>query len=259
MDEFMGLTKNMFFEKWKNANWIIGIDFLALIVIYLMQIVRDGFSNMVPNYFFALFIFSLVIVNIVGIVMFARSNERVLTSNNYRLIPTSATKLYFTNLLTTFISFIYLWILESVVGGIVYALSGINHQTMSFAGINTTEDWGMAGRFYLFLILSIILIWSAITLIHLLASWISSFLPFGKQKFVTFILYLVVIWLSSVIFNFTTSGVFKLLYNFGTGRVVSISSFNSIMNVGSGISFAWIAIFTVVNIYLLKRWTETKR
>jgi len=68
-----------------------------------------------------------------------------------------------------------------------------------------------------------------------------------------------VIWGASVIFNFTTANVFKALYNFGTGNVDSISSVNDVMWIESGICFIWIVILTVVNIYLLKRWTETKR
>jgi len=259
MSEFIGLSKNMISEKWKYANWIIGIDFLALFVISLMQAVKTSFGTGILSYIFTLFIFSLVLVNIVGVIMFARSNERILTSNNYRLIPTSETKLYFSNLLTTFIAFLYLWILESVVGGIIYSLSSHNSMNMSYDGIRTAQDWAMAGKFYLFLALSIILIWSAVTLIHLLTNWIGGFLPFGKQKFVTFILYLVVIWAASAIFNFTTANIFKTLYNFGTGEIDNLSSLNSILGVGSGIMFAWIVVFTVVNIYLLKRWTETKR
>lgn len=259
MSEFMGLSKNLMWEKWKLMNWILGIDLIALVAILLLRILTEGFSGaLTSSDSFSMFIFSLVVVNMVSFIMLARNNERVLTSNNYRLIPTSETKLYSSNILTTFIAAIYLQILEMVVGVILYFING----NASFPGeppVGTTGNLGIFFQILLLTILIPIMVWSGITLVHLLINWISGFLPFGKQKLVMFILYFAVTWLTLVIFNFATGNIFRLIYGDGHMMQFTLGKLSNTLWISSGIIFVWVVIFTALNIYFLKRWTETNR
>lgn len=261
MTEFTGLSKNLITEKWKLMNWIVGIDLIALVGVYLLRIITGGFDGTVmPGYFFSLFAFSLGMVNIISFILLSRNNEHVFTSNNYRLIPVSDTKLYFSNILTTFLAYVYLQILEGILGTIIYFMSGENFGNM----MNGNVDFVIVLQILLLIVLGPILLWSAITLIHFLINWISNFLPFGRQKFVTVILYFVVTWISVSIFNYITANIIKLLYRggfFGGEREImdTLSQVSGTLWVVVGVTFVWVALFTAINIYLLKRWTETIR
>ncbi|MGQ2376609.1 hypothetical protein [Companilactobacillus zhachilii] len=253
MTEFRGLVRNLMSEKWRMMNWIIIVDLIFLVVIDLLRLFTNGWNvSLISEYSVNVFYFSVVIANFVGFILISRSNEQVFTSNNYRLIPVSDTKLYFSNILTTFFAFTYLQIIEAVIGNIIYFASGTTKFDNSSMNILTFF------QITLLIIFSTILLWTAITVIHFLMNWISAFLPFARQKFVSFILYIVTAIVGVGIFNVTTAKFFEMVYSNSQGNV-SLHQLSNVIWLILGIIFAWIAIFTVLNIYLLKRWTETIR
>jgi len=259
MTEFTGLTKNLISDKWRLMNWIVLVDLMFIVVIDILRLFNGGWDGvLIPKYIVAFFGGSAGIANFIGFILLSRNNERVLTSNNYRMIPVSDTKLYFSNLLTTFAAFIYLQILEGVVGVILYFISGN-------AGTFTDADFtGVAslvrGLVYVLIIISPILFWSAITAVHLIINWISGFLPFRRQKFVNFILELVVTILSLIIFNFTSGKVFKMFFeNLQGTNISSQGQLVSAISIAIGVTIIWIVVISLINLYLLKRWTETVR
>ncbi|WP_338233036.1 hypothetical protein [Companilactobacillus muriivasis] len=257
MTKFMGLTSNLMSEKWRMMNWIIIADLIFLVVIDLLRVVTGGWDgNLIPEYFLGTFMVSLGMANLVGFILLTRKNEHVFTSNNYRLLPISDTKLYFSNLLTTFAAFAYLQILEAVIGTIIYFISGQSEFTLTPS--RPDEPVGTLFLIIILAILSTILLWAAITVVHFVINWISGFLPFGRQKFVSFILYFVVTVLGIMIFDYTTGKVFTGIYSSAQG-VTTLAQLTNVVWLGIGITVAWIVIFSAINIYLLKRWTETVR
>ncbi|WP_119326634.1 hypothetical protein [Companilactobacillus musae] len=258
MNEFVNLSKNLMRDKWKLINWVTIFELIAFVAIYLLRLVTGGWNGeIMPTYFVGVFAFETGIVSFVGFIMLSRSNEHVFTSNNYRLIPISDTKLYFSNILTTFLAYVYLQILGVVIGNIIeFMTAGGVGQMPKLSG----EDLMTMGQFILLTIIGMILIWTGITLVHFLINWIGGFLAFGRQKLVKFILYVVVTFVGLVIFNYTTGSVFKFVYeNMTPEGINNLNQFNNVIWISIGVSAIWLVIFTVLNIYFLKRWIETIR
>ncbi|CAJ1187603.1 hypothetical protein [Companilactobacillus paralimentarius] len=258
MSNFWGVSKNLMWNKFKLMNWILVIDAIAIVVIFFINLFKMGYSSfeLIP----VLFVSSIMIVNLVSVVMLARVNERVLTSSNYRLIPISDTKLYLSNILTTFLATVYLWIVETVINGLV-DLIAITIKYSKYKQLNgnvSSQDIMAAIQFLLFMALATIVIWSGITLIHFIVNLVSGFLPFGRQKFVLFLVYLVVIGLSLWAFNYVMFNIFTAFYQNGF-QIDTVRQLNSTLWIGSGIACVWIVLFSVINIYLMKRWIETVR
>lgn len=254
MTSLMNVSKNLIFEKWKLMNWVFGIDAIAVIGIYLLMLIKGQLN---ANNVMGTAVLSFGLVNFVVFILLSRSNEHILTSNNYRLIPVTDTKLYLGNILTTFAAFIYLQILEGVVEVIIAGASGQFNSTEY--GIKGAIDFGTVIQILLLLVLMPLLLWSAITLIHLLISWIGGFVPFGSQKFVRFVLYLVVTWLGLTVFRIITGAIFKMISSTLSEGISSLSQFNTVTWLGLGVMFAWVVVVTLINIYLQKRWVETIR
>lgn len=261
MTEFMGLSRNLIHDKWKMMNWIVVVELIAFVVIYLLRFITGGWNGQfMPGYFMALYAFETFMVSLIGFIMLSRSNERAFTSNNYRLIPVSDTKLYFSNILTTVLAYLYLQIIEAVIGNIIMFSSGMGPNFNLIQPEIGGSEVGIMFEIFILTILGAILLWTGITVIHFLISMITGFLPFGKQKFVTFILYFVVTWVALLIFNFTTGKVITFIYhNVSLEGISNMAQLGGVLGLSIGITFIWVVIFTAINLYLLKRWTETIR
>lgn len=258
MSDFFGVSKNLMWNKFKLMNWILVIDAIAIVVIFFINLFKMGYSSF--EFIPVLFVSSIMIVNFVSVVMLARVNERVLTSSNYRLIPISDTKLYLSNILTTLLAMVYLWIVETVINGLVDLIAMIIKYSKykQLSGNISSQDIMAAIQLLLFMALATIVVWSGITLIHFIVNLVSGFLPFGRQKFVLFLVYLVVIGLSLWAFNYIMINIFTAFYQNGF-QIDTVRQLNSTLWIGSGIACIWIALFSVINIYLMKRWIETVR
>lgn len=252
MSEFLGLSKNMLWQKGRLMTIVVLIDLIVLVVTAVMSLIGSG-----KTYLEAQFVGSLLIVNTVSFILLSRSNERLLTSNNYRLVPASDTKLYFSNILTTFVAFIYLQLIEAVVGIVMHLIRNTKIDDVSYT--TGSMDFAWLAEFILLMILGMILVWTGITFIHLVINFISGFLPFGRQKFFLFILTVVVIWAAMSLFSFATGNIFSAVSGDGHGVAFDLNRMKTIGLLTIGIFAAWDVVLSGINIYLLKRWTETVR
>ena len=150
----------------------------------------------------------------------------------------------------------YLQILEVVLGTIFYFIS--RQSDFNLAAGEIKGSVGTVTLMWLLMTLTMILIWMGITSVHFLINWIGGFLPLARQKFVNFILYIVVTVVGVMIFNYTSGNVFRVIYS-GSQGITTLSQINNVIWLGIGIVVVWGVIFTALNIYLLKRWTETVR
>lgn len=241
------LITTMFRKKAASVHIVIGIQLIATVVSMIGLLWQHQFDATAPMVFSASF---ATIAVIVLFILLSRRTERVWTSNVYRLIPTSDTRLYLANICSTLLDFLYFIILEVV---IITACSLTNIGAVNFPTDQSIFPY--AASISILMLALIIYGWVFISLVHLIGRAITSFLPEGHHKIVNLVLYVVVVAIVWKILDMIDSGrnmLFSSLYNNDNHIVFGVLSF-------SGYLLIMIVIMSLLNIYLLKNWVETKQ
>lgn len=196
------------------------------------------------------------VVYLVLFVEMARFTERAFVSDSIRLMPLNDTKLYLANLTASMVAFLYgvlLQVLLHVVGGLLswHAFSKTLSE-MWVAHPGNYPIWVIVLSILCLMFLVLVMMWTTISLIHLVTTSISLFLPASRQKAVQVILYIfvtfVILYIAQLVFRAPT-GTMSALHTTSTGAGPVL------------INLIWIAVVIVIesllNVLMLKRWVET--
>ncbi|WP_225359737.1 ABC transporter permease [Loigolactobacillus backii] len=248
MTKILALTTNLFRKKSNSVHAIVGLQLLALVITLINMLWKHTFDRIDP---IGLTLSYGFLAGLILFILLARRTEHVWTSSSARLLPITDTKLYLANLGSTLLSFIYFLVLELIIGGIcsIGALSDIHASFQQILPYTATS---------LTTILALTLYgWAFISLVHLLGVTISTWLPEMRSKFIYFVLYVVVGILLLKILSTMGNLLGKFVTPLFTGQ------YNATINPGllsfSGILFLITIVFSLLNIYLLKNWVETKQ
>lgn len=242
------VSKGLFKNKFKMISWILGIHILIILVTQIWNSFRTnpGITSFTGGVFIAM---------AVGIFTMARANELVYVNDKYRLIPISDATLYSSNMLTSFFGLVYLMIGEFVVYVASVAIFPNDYDRFMVRSFNSVQQYYFKAEIVVAFILGIIVVWTGITALHLLINWVNDFLPFRSQSFVKAIVAVIIVWLFMIPFNFITSNVLRIM-----GINDLDSSFGAVSRVlysGMAMMVIWIVIFTVIDLYLLNKKSET--
>ncbi|KRO00023.1 hypothetical protein IV57_GL002038 [Companilactobacillus kimchiensis] len=194
---------------------------------------------------------------VLGIVILTVMNEGIYSRDKYRLIPVTDGTLYFGSMLTAIVSFVYLMAGEIVIYIVSYKIAPNPYDKIMIGDFNSVQQYLFKFEALVAFILGVILVWSGITLLHLLVEGINDFLPFRNQSFVKIILAIVIIWIFMIPFNFITENVLRLM---GINNLdSSFSAVTHVMYASMGMMVIWTIIFTIINLYLLNKWSETTK
>ncbi|MQS77327.1 hypothetical protein FHL06_13510 [Lactobacillus halodurans] len=120
---------------------------------------------------------------------------------------------------------------------------------------NSTQQYLFKFEILVAFVLGIMVVWAGVTALHLLVNWVNDFLPFRSQSFVKVIVAVVVVWLFMIPFNFVTGNVLRIIGFNDLNN--SFASVNRVMYSSMAMMIIWIAIFTIINLYLLNKKAET--
>ena len=248
MTKFFDLSKALFQEKFRLANQVLGFSALAAVVITLYEMVRIAAA---PGALFATFESVLGLASMLLYILLTVRNERVYTASTYRLIPVSNGKLYWANLITTFLSFAYFGLCS-----VIFALIFHWHMTIkAFVDGFSGSTFMLTVSIILTLIFAVLNFWALITLVHLLTEMISNFLPRAGQRISKIILVVVILYIFGRIVELI-SNVLILIAQHHT----------ALLNANADLQFylspvyviITLLIFSAINIYLLSSWVEAK-
>ncbi|MFD1472257.1 hypothetical protein [Companilactobacillus mishanensis] len=260
MTSFGSLFKALSGEKFRNSNFIILIELLYVIVILGLSVFHGASidlqlsTGILAGAAFIFMSFEFIRLTVLS--------EKKYTSSTYRLIPVSDTKFYLTNLLSSFVNFVYVGLVQ----GILFAIAiftnwnELNHllsnmsTEVNFSKINTADIFkGFAAMIFVLLAIAI-LTWTTINLIHLLSKAASNFLPRTGKNLLTFILYVLVIGLVFRVVGFFTDQ-FSNSMQFFTGPGYNANYLGIWINTLIFLVIA--AVEAVISIYLNYRWVDT--
>jgi len=250
MSSFGRISKIFLKERLKFINLIFIIDILG--GLYLMALNQFFGETKTVSYSGGIFM-SIV----VGVCLLIFINENSYDNNKYRLIPVSDKTMYFSSLLMSIVALLYLIAGETIFYLIEYKLVPNEYDSIMIGNFNTTQQYLFILESILEIILGIIFIFTAVTVIHMLINWISNFLPFRNQTIVKCVVAFIVVIVLGIPFEYITSNALNVM---GINNLnSSFSAVSHVMYASMAIMVIWSIIFTIINVYFFRRWSETTK
>lgn len=244
MNSVLGVSKYLIWNKFKLMSFILLVNIIELILLVPL----DWGSMFSQNYPLGKVIFSSLIVYLLGALFLIRENEQVFLNSKYSLIPVTEIKIYFSNLTTTFLIYLYFWILETSIFLTAFWLIDSDSLIFHLQSIVKMGQIGLIIKAITMSLLAIILIWTLSTFVHL----VSQLLPLQNQKLTTVIFYLLV---AVLIFYIG----YINIWNLDTMRVDwYIEVKNHVFSRTVGFDLIGIVTLTVLNIMILKKYSSIK-
>jgi hypothetical protein len=248
MSSVLGVTKDLMWKKFKLVNLILFFDVIVVGLILTTGILR----NKLISYGEGVLVLCACVVYFSGVILLVWENEKILSSNRYRLIPLSESKLYFVNLITACLAYFYLGILAT---GIFIFSSYTQMKTDIFLHFVIATDMQL-DTFVMdsvITILGIILIWTSSTTIHLLLEYVSDFFNFDSRRGINICLNIVILLLASTVVFLTLTQMSRI----GMNRYQDVP--NNSFEIVCLLDVFGIISSSVVNLILLNNFSETTR
>ncbi|GEO58243.1 hypothetical protein [Companilactobacillus bobalius] len=244
MNSALGVSKHLIWNKFKLMSFILLVNIIELVLLVPL----DWGSMFLQSYPLGKVIFSSLIVYLLGALFLIRENEQVFLNSKYSLIPVTEIKIYFSNLITTFLAYLYFWILETSIFLTAFWIIDNDSLIFHLQSIVKMGQIDLIIKAITMSLLAIILIWTLSTFVHL----VSQLLPLQNQKLTTVIFYLLV---AAMVFYIG----YINIWNLDTMRVDwYIEVKNHIFGRTVGFDLIGIVVLTVLNIMILKKYSSIK-
>lgn len=254
---FWQMTK----ERVRQVTQLIEIDLGVIAVLVVMRLLGRlstedvlGFSTL----------FGLITV-MVGFFAQAQSQEQVWVQNRWRLVPITDWKLYCASTLSNLATSVYLWAVIAAVTTVEVLVSGVK-------GYWSNTDLTVLATVLILVLVVLVLLWTLISLEHMLTIMITDFLPGMQEKWLRRVIILVSIVVSLKLVDWFFTGLGWLIKATGISgasldSAVTFSGSGMTMH-GTVLADLWLSIgvfigavlvLGVLNCYLLSHWVETKQ
>lgn len=254
MTKFTQLTKTLLWDRFKRINRIMLLMLLAIVVTLIASAFTHGFSNLSDSLmgttaFWSFIAFWAVVIRL------AMLNESIYTHDSNRLIPVTDIKLYSSSLCASLLSFLYFEVIQFVLGFVtsLWKNSTSNYHITSNIGtsINGTPAWVSVLILVLILIAGTVMMWTTISIIHLIMMSIATYLPVGRQRIIRAILYIIV----TLIIVRLTVGAFAIFNNIINFNNLQFGVVNELLALLAVVLM--VVIESVINVLLMNRFVET--
>ena len=195
MQEFKTLFGQIFKLKRKYVYSAIFFEIIATIVLSILMIFQNAASPAQTPLIASSA--SFFMIDLYLLFTIAKQNNQILMSQTWRLVPVSSTKLFFSSILTSIVSFLYLWLLQLVWGIFTFIPFWIDVSTTNknfyFSGIDFSSLFNLSERQWrilievmiqmlLILFLFAVFIFVLSIMVRTFSEVISDFVPTSKEK-----------------------------------------------------------------------------
>ncbi len=250
MTSFGRLLVTMWQEKNRTMYQMTGFGLIALVVFTLYSLFKGSTLSVMASISVVVFMFLTVIL----FILLARDQEHVWTSNSYRLIPVSDTKLYIANVLATVLTFVYFYVLELVIM-VICDISEIGSLASTGSGY-----WAQIFSGQLLMLTILLFGWIFISTIHFVIVSVSAFLPAFRQRVIRIILAVVIFIVVVNIVNWLQKLMSQVLSNMFSSSLLGVSDMTQLTTallLGALYFVISSVVLSALNVYLMKRWVET--
>lgn len=211
MVNFNRLFSQLFKQKSKTTYFIFMIQLATVLVISFFFIFKSTFKSLIGFLMavIALIIGTSLIAEFIYLIITSWQNEKINRSQTWRLAPMSAGKIYLDNTLSSFVAYMYLFVLQVIscllLVGLSYSISGqfrhvintgFGHLTKDDIWINmawSSINWTLVLESFVFFILLSLAFYITVSFFNFSTRAIIDFLPGMSSKFVVGIVRLILI------------------------------------------------------------------
>lgn len=256
MTSFKNFFSALMGEKFRNVNFILLINIVAIVISVIWAMINGNFTNAT---FFQYTMTWSFLAMLVGFIRLTVLHEKIYTRDSFRLIPVGDIKFYLTNLLTSFVGIFYMCAIELVLSAATAAINWQQYvdEFKLMAQMYGSQNLDIGRLVWTFVAMIIIMLavtvlaWTTISLIHLLGRAGGSFLPSSQSRILNFVVYIVVIFIVLRVVGF----IMDMVQN----STNMLTNTNDIWNFSLFVIGILVvaAIEAAVNIYLMSHWVET--
>lgn len=191
MTSTKALFKQMFLQKRRYANLVLLVQVFAVAFMFLMGIIFRGNNNPINsiseaivginnNVWTAILGLGAITTFFADITFFGLmcwQNEKINSSQTWQLIPASSSKIWIINIVSSLAECAYIFIIQVVIGSIVFIIDIYSSHSNWFAGSFSGNDiWNLVEELLVLVGLGLI-IFTFVSLINFLTKAITDQLP----------------------------------------------------------------------------------
>lgn len=264
MTSFGAILKQMLKTKSKGVYIAIGLQLIGAIISSVLFMINN---HSVPVVIVPLIHFVTwgVAAGFCYFIYTIFQNEKINTSQTWRLIPISDTKFYLSNILSAVITYIYFLAIELiavlVLVAVVFFSNSAEHN--KFFAVNAPADfwanfdWIIVINVVCILLLTGILTYLTFSLINFSSRTIIDFLPIAKSRAILIVTRLIIVSIVFILVSKIGSSLTSLIQWLLMHNRAGSSQYVSLFYVDISLAII-ILIFGAVNIWLINKFVEAK-
>lgn len=213
MNTFKSLNKQLFVQKRRYAHLILLVQAFAIVFLTILFSINSnnkdsigmafklGFSNSGHNFFaipFGIAAISSILGDLIITGLLCWQNEKVNNSQTFQLIPFSTNQIWLTNLFSSLLICIYIFIIQLVFCWLlaipleIYDKGNIFKATAIVLGIDHGDFSGILQTLE-FLVVLVLLIFASVTFVNYASKIISEVLPLNNNKWLRFVIIAIIV------------------------------------------------------------------
>lgn len=264
MTSFGAVLKQMLKTKSRGVYIAIGLQLIGAIISSILFIIKE---HSVPAVIVPLIHFVTwgIAAGLCYFIYTIIQNEKINTSQTWRLIPISDTKFYLSNILSAMIAYIYFLTIEFIAILILLATTFFSNSVVhdKIFAVNAPKDfwanfdWIIVINGVLMIFLTGVLIYLTFSLINLSSRTIIDFVPIAKSKLILIITRLIIITIVFILVSRIGSSLISLIQWLLKHNSAISSQYTSLYYVNISLLII-VLIFGAINIWLINKFVEAK-